>query len=413
MADGDSSAARRDLLELEPANRSRPEGEAPAHGKTRREGDADDRSSRKEDGEGDAKGADKDKDDGKDGKKGSGKRWPLIIGGVVLLVAILAGGWYWWSHRDLESTDDAYTEGRAVTIAPRVGGYVTELAVNDNQMVKAGDLLLRIDARDYTVQRDQARAQVALARTQLRAAEIDLDVARVRAPAQLAQAEAQRASALASQEQARADERRQRAVDPRATTQSNIDTATAALRVRTAAVAQAEAEVQVASVTQQTIDLAAATVEQRRAAVTQAEAQLAAADLNLSYTEIRAPQDGRVTRRNVERGGLLQPGTTVMNLVTPEVWVAANFKENQLARMRPGQPVEIEIDAFPDMKLRGHIDSVQMGSGARFSAFPSENATGNFVKIVRRVPVKIVIDSPPADRPIPLGLSVVPTVTVE
>lgn len=415
MADGDSSAARRDLLELEPANRSRPEGEAPARGKTRREGDADDRSSQKEDGDGDAKGADRDKnkDDVKDGKKGGGKRWPLIIGGVVLLVAILAGGWYWWSHRDLESTDDAYTEGRAVTIAPRVGGYVTELAVNDNQMVKAGDLLLRIDARDYAVQRDQARAQVALARTQLRAAEIDLDVARVRAPAQLAQAEAQRASALASQEQARADERRQRAVDPRATTQSNIDTATAALRVRTAAVAQAEAEVQVASVTQQTIDLAAATVEQRRAAVTQAEAQLAAAELNLSYTEIRAPQDGRVTRRNVERGGLLQPGTTVMNLVTPEVWVAANFKENQLARMRPGQPVEIEIDAFPDMKLRGHVDSVQMGSGARFSAFPSENATGNFVKIVRRVPVKIVIDGAPADRPIPLGLSVVPTVTVE
>jgi len=406
MADGDRGARSRDLLELERENRSRrPESEGPQpKDKQRQDGDTDERASRKD---ADAKGGDKD-----DGK--SGKRWPLIIGGVVLLLAILAGSWYWWSHRDLESTDDAYTEGRAVTIAPRVGGYVTELAVNDNQLVHAGDLLLRIDARDYTVQRDQARAQLALARTQLRAAEIELDVTRIRAPAQLAQAEAQRASAQASQEQARADERRQRAVDPRATTQANIDTATATLRVRTAAVSQAEAEVQVASVTQQTIDLAEATVEQRRAAVTQAEAQLAAAELNLSYTEIRAPQDGRVTRRNVERGALLQPGTTVMNLVTPEVWIAANFKENQLARMRPNQPVDIRVDAFPDLRMHGHVDSVQMGSGARFSAFPSENATGNFVKIVRRVPVKIVIDNGvPPGQSLPLGLSVVPTVTVE
>ncbi len=410
MADGDRMARSRDLLALERANRSTPVENPDA--KNRRENDERERAdSDKEPAKRSAKQADDKKEDG-DGK--GRKRWPLIIGAAVLLLAVIGGGWYWWSHRDLESTDDAYTEGRAVTIAPRVGGYVTELAVDDNQLVKAGDLLLRIDVRDYTVQRDQARAQLALARTQLRAAEIDLEVARVRAPAQLAQAEAQRASAQASQEQARADERRQRAVDPRATTQSNIDTATAALRVRTAAVAQAEAEVQVASVTQQTIDLAQATVEQRRAAVTQAEAQLAAAELNLSYTEIRAPQDGRVTRRNVERGALLQPGTTVMNLVTPEVWIAANFKENQLARMRPNQPVDIRIDAFPDMKVHGHIDSVQMGSGARFSAFPAENATGNFVKIVRRVPVKIVIDDGvPADRPLPLGLSVVPTVNVE
>ena len=413
MADGDHGARRRDLLELEPENRSRrPDGErqdpAGKPGGPPKD-DVGDRTSRKDDA------PDKEApDEGKKDEGGSGKRWPLIIGAVVLVLAAIGGGWYWWSHRNLESTDDAYTEGRAVTIAPRVGGYVAELLVNDNQLVHAGDLLLRIDPRDYTVQRDQARAQLALSRTQLRAAEIDLNVTRIRAPAQLAQAEAQRASAQASQDQARADDRRQRAVDPRATTQANIDTATAALRVRTAAVAQAEAEVQVASVTQQTIDLAEATVEQRRAAVTQAEAQLATAELNLSYTEIRAPQDGRVTRRNVERGALLQPGTTVMNLVTPEVWVAANFKENQLARMRPGQRVEIGIDAFPDLKLHGHVDSVQMGSGARFSAFPSENATGNFVKIVRRVPVKFVIDQGlDPGRPLPLGLSVMPTVTVE
>jgi membrane fusion protein (multidrug efflux system) len=349
----------------------------------------------------------------KAGRKGPG-RWPLIIGGVVLVAAIVGGGWYWWSQRNLESTDDAYTEGRAISIAPRAAGYVTELAVSDNQFVHAGDLILRIDQRDYIVRRDEARAQVELARTQLRQAQVQLDIERVRAPAQLAQAEAQRSSALAGQTQAQADYRRQRSVDPRATTQSNIDVANATLQTRTAAVQQAEAEVQIASLTQENIRLAEATVAQRRAAVTEAEAQLAQAELNLSYTEIRAPQDGRVTRRNVEKGALLQTNATVMSLVTPEVWITANFKENQLDRMKPGQPVEIEVDAFPDLALHGHVDSVQMGSGARFSAFPAENATGNFVKIVRRVPVKIVIDRGlPTDMQMPLGLSVAPTVNVE
>jgi membrane fusion protein (multidrug efflux system) len=356
--------------------------------------------------------------DGKDGKgkpggKGPG-RWPLIIGGLVLVAAIIGGGWYWWSNRNLESTDDAYTEGRAISIAPRVGGYVTELAVGDNQFVHAGDLLLRIDQRDYIVQRDQARAQVELARTQLRQAEVQLEIERVRAPAQLQQAEAQRASARAGQAQAQADYRRQRSVDPRATTQTNIDVANATLQTRTAAVQQAEADVEIASLTQQNIQLTEATVAQRRAALTQAEAQMAQAELNLSYTEIRAPEDGRVTRRNVEQGALLQTGATLMSLVTPDLWITANFKENQLDRMKPGQPVEIEVDAFPDLELHGHVDSVQMGSGARFSAFPAENATGNFVKIVRRVPVKIVIDRGlPPDMPVPLGLSVAPTVNVE
>jgi membrane fusion protein (multidrug efflux system) len=356
------------------------------------------------------------KDDGKDQKDNGNRpgRRPLIIGGIVLLVAVVAGAWYWWSHRNLESTDDAYTEGRAVTVAPRVGGYVTELAVDDNQFVHAGDLLFRIDPRDYVVQRDEARAQVQLAQTQLRAAELDLEITRVRAPAQLAEAQAQRDSARASRDQAEADYRRQRSVDPRATTQSSIDTATATLRVRTAAVAQAEAQVQIASETQEMIQVAEATVEQRRAALAQAEAQLAQAELNLSYTEVRAAQDGRVTRRNLEKGALLQVGGTVMTLVTPEVWIAANFKENQLDHMRPGQSVEVEVDAFPSLKLHGHVDSIQMGSGARFSAFPAENATGNFVKIVRRVPVKIVIDSGlDPNMQMPLGLSVVPTVTVE
>ncbi|HWL80598.1 MAG TPA: efflux RND transporter periplasmic adaptor subunit [Roseomonas sp.] len=341
-------------------------------------------------------------------------RWPLIIGGIVLLLAIIGGAWYWWSHRNLESTDDAYTEGRAVTIAPKISGYVAELAVRDNQFVHAGDLLLRIDASDLTAQRNQARANLQLARAQLGAAQVQLEVAQVRAPAQLQQAEAQLKAAQASQAQAEAEYRRQRRVDPRATTQSSIDTANAQLQAQTANVAQAEAQLRIAKLTEQDIELAQAAVEQRKAQVEQAEAQLNEAETMLSYAVLRAPQDGWVTRRNVEQGGFVQPGSTVMNLVTPDLWVTANFKETQLTEMQPGQPVTIEVDAFPGLELRGHVDSIQRGSGARFSAFPAENATGNFVKIVRRVPVKIIIDSGlPDNEPLPLGLSVVPTVKVE
>ncbi len=133
--------------------------------------------------------------------------------------------------------------------------------------------------------------------------------------------------------------------------------------------------------------------------------------MNLSFTRITAPQDGWVTRRNVEQGNYLQPGGQIMALVTPDLWVTANFKETQLARMRAGQRVGIEVDAYPKLDLKGHVDSVQLGSGSKFSAFPAENATGNFVKIVQRVPVKIVIDSGlDPNQPLPLGLSVTPTV---
>ncbi|WP_146742533.1 HlyD family secretion protein, partial [Lonsdalea quercina] len=138
------------------------------------------------------------------------------------------------------------------------------------------------------------------------------------------------------------------------------------------------------------------------------------ANLNLSYTEVRAPYDGFITRRNVQVGSLVQPGTALFSLVSPNTWITANFKESQLERMRPGNKVEITVDAWPKMKLEGHIDSIQMGSGSRFSAFPAENATGNYVKIVQRVPVKIIIDKGlDPERPLPVGLSVEPKVTVK
>jgi membrane fusion protein (multidrug efflux system) len=351
------------------------------------------------------------RDDDDDGKPT--RRWPLVVLGVVVLLAIVAGVVYWLMTRGLESTDDAYTEGNAVAFAAKVSGYVTELRVDDNTLVHKGDLLLKIDPRDYLTAREQARASLSLARAQLSSAQVDLEIARTRAPATLLQAQAQLAQAQANQSQAQREYNRQRAVDPRATTQTNVDQATAQLQANSAFVQSAEAQVRIASLVQQTIQAAEDTVAQRQAQVAQAEANLAQSEVNLSYTELKAPQDGRITRRNVDLGTFVQAGQQVFYIVTPQVWVTANFKETQLADIRPGQPVSMALDAYPNLRLHGHVDSIQEGSGARFSAFPAENATGNFVKIVRRVPVKIVIDSGLDNQNgLPLGISVTPTVTV-
>ena len=355
--------------------------------------------------------------DGKDGEKdGKNKnsRLPLIILAIVVVVGAIAGGIYWFLHRNQVGTDDAYTEGRAVLIAPQVSGYVVNLAVNDNQFVHKGDLLVQIDTRPYVAARDQAKGQVEVAQAQLENAKANLDLAKDTFPARLKQAEAQRDQARAQQQKAQADLKRQRSIDPRATTQQDIDAAVAAAAEAGATTGSQEANVDINRPIKLNIALVAAQVQQAEAQVTQAQAQLDQAELNLAYTHVVAPQDGWVTRRNVEMGNYLQSGAQIMALVTPEVWVTANFKESQLDRMRPGQRVEFKVDAYPSLKLRGHVDSIQLGSGSRFSAFPAENATGNYVKIVQRVPVKIVIDSGlDPNLPLPLGLSVTPTVYFE
>ncbi|WP_213766096.1 HlyD family secretion protein [Caballeronia sp. dw_19] len=358
-------------------------------------------------------GQDKSNDKSNGEKKGPGKK-PLIILAIVVVLLILGGLIWWFATRNQVSTDDAYTDGDAVTIAPKVSGYVVVMNLGDNKFVHKGDLLIKIDPRDYQAQLDQANAQLGLAKAQLNAAQVQLDIARVQYPAQLTQAKAQEQSAQASLAQTRAAYERQRAVDVRATSQQNIDTATAQQKSALANVAQAQAQVKTASLVPQQISQAQATVEERRQQVEQAEAQVEAAALNLSYTELRAPADGWVTKRNVQYGTFLQAGTSIFSLVTTTVWVTANFKESQLERMRPGDSVDVSVDAYPDLKLHGHVDSIQLGSGSRFSAFPAENATGNFVKIVQRVPVKILIDSGmQPDLPLPLGLSVVPKVMLK
>ncbi len=265
-------------------------------------------------------------------RKAPGKT-PLIILATVVLLLILGGLIWWFVTRNQVSTDDAYTDGDAVTIAPKVSGYVVVMNLGDNKFVHKGDLLIKIDPRDYQAQLDQANGgNSELAKAQLKvAAQVQLDIARVQYPAQLTQAKAQEQSAQANLAQTRAAYERQRTVDIRATSQQNIDTATAQQKSALANVAQAQAQVKTASLVPQQISQAQATVEERRQDVHQAEAQVEAAALNLSYTELRAPADGWVTKRNVQVQALsLQAGTSMFSLVVTTVWVTDNFKESQL-----------------------------------------------------------------------------------
>ncbi|WP_288877766.1 HlyD family secretion protein [uncultured Kosakonia sp.] len=346
-------------------------------------------------------------------RKRPGKK-PLIILGIVVVVMVVVALVWWLLTRNQETTDDAFTDGDAVTIAPKVAGYVTDLRVKDNQRVKKGDLLVVIDPRDATAQRDQAQAQLGLATAQLHQAQAQLALSKVQYPAQRDEARAQVLKAKADLANAEAAYKRQRGVDPRATTQQNIDTANAQLRSAQAQLASAQAQLEVAEQVQLQIRQQETNVEAREQQVAQAKAQLETANLNLSWTNVRAPFDGYVTKRNVQTGTLVQAGSALFSLVSQEVWVTANFKESQLERMRPGNKVTVTVDAWPDLELEGHVDSIQQGSGSKFAAFPSENATGNFVKIVQRVPVKIVIDKGlDPNKPLPLGLSVEPKVTLE
>ena len=344
-----------------------------------------------------------------------GQRRPLVVLGGILVFALLigSGAYYYFSTRNIESTDDAYTDGRAVSIAPQVSGQVVSLDVTDNEFVHKGQPLIHIDPRQYVSDRDFAQGVLDTAKAQLAGLTFGAEIARKNFPARLKQAQAQLASAQAAEVKAEADYQRQRSLPKQATTQQDVDAATAALQQAQAQVKLAEAQVLEAEPVPQQIGQADAQVGQQKGQTEQAKARLDQAELNLSWTVVTAPQDGWITKRNVEMGNYVTPGQQIFSIVSPEVWVTANFKETQLALMRPGQKVTIAVDAFPQLHLKGHVDSIQLGSGSKFTAFPPENATGNFIKIVQRVPVKIAIDSglDPAI-PLPLGISVVPAVMV-
>ncbi len=363
-----------------------------------------------------------DSDEGDDHAKQTGedqatrkKRRPIVIGVVilVLLLGVLGGLYYYLANKNIEDTDDAFTDGRAIQIAPQIAGQVVSLDVTDNQFVRKGDALIHIDPRQYINTRDQNQATLDTAKAQLSGQKLNAEVAKKNFPAALQAAQANLDAAKASLVQRQADFARQKSLPRQATTQQDVDAATSNLQNAQAQVLLMQSRVVQAEPVQQQIGETEAQVRQLSGQGEQAQAQLAQANLNLSYTVVRAPQDGWITKRNVEKGNYVTAGQQIFSIVSPDVWVTANFKETQLNLMRSGQSVIITVDAYPTLKLRGHVDSIQSGSGSRFSAFPAENATGNFVKIVQRVPVKIVIDSGmDPTLPLPLGLSVEPAVTV-
>lgn len=339
----------------------------------------------------------------------SPRRKRIALG--VLTVLLLLAATRYWTTLGTVTTDDAVLEAQVVPIAPKISGYVTQLLVADNQHVKAGDVLLQIAPEDYQFARDQAAADLKAAQARLEAAEHSQARTAVAAPADAVAATAQVASAEAAWRNAARNLERLQAMGDLARSRQSLDGAVADEADRRAKLDDARARLTSAAMVPDAVAIAAAQVKELQAAVAYAEAVLAQAEKNLADTKIIAPITGRVTKRSAEIGAYLQPGQQVMALVGDTLWVTANFKETQLTGMKPGLPATIVIDAYPDKSWSGKVDSVQAGSGARFALFPPENATGNFVKIVQRVPVKILFDPPlPAEIQAGPGMSVTPTV---
>ena len=340
------------------------------------------------------------------------KHIKVIIG---LLVAVVGVSAYYYAHRSEVSTDNASIEGRTVVISPKVQGYVKTLNIQDNQLVKAGDVLLEIDSTDYIIRRDRAKATLAAAQAAANASHSNLETTTVSAPSNVDAATAQVASAEATWEKTFNDRQRMESLfSVGACSRQQLDEAIATEKFSRSSLDKMRADLRSASTAPSVIAAAKDTSQQFKAQVNQAEADLVQAENDLANTKIIAPMDGRMTKRSVEIGNYVQAGQQLSSLVGTELWIVANFKETQLANMQPGQVVDIHIDAFPNVKLRGKVDSLQAGTGAHFSLFPAENATGNFVKIVQRVPVKIIFDSIP-DVALHLGpgMSVIPTVYTE
>jgi membrane fusion protein (multidrug efflux system) len=373
----------------------------------------------------------------------------MILGVVMVVIAAVSLGLY-FHYRDRVTTDDAQVDGHITPISSKIYGNVVEVLVEDNQQVKAGQILLRIDPRDYQAKVDQARAALALtesqshaaqvgvpltqettqsgtsaAEAQVSAAEADYQQAKVAeekaATSELAYARANVEARQAASERAQADLARMKPLMEKAeisqqqydafqaaarvaeselkasqekavTARQEVETAHAKTLAAAAKVNQARAALAQSIASQKQVTIRVAEVSSAVAAVSQARANRAAAELQLSYTTITAAIDGIVTKKTVEVGQVVQPGQGLMVLIPlHDVWITANFKETQLDNVRPGQKAEIEVDMY-GKRFKGKVDSIAGATGARLSLLPPENATGNYVKVVQRIPVKIVLD---------------------
>jgi membrane fusion protein (multidrug efflux system) len=337
------------------------------------------------------------------------RRRPVVSAiGAVLLAALFGGGYlYADSASHFQSTDDAFVAARQTALAPKVSGYLTTVPVTDNEHVAAGDVIARVDDRDYRIALEQAEAQVAAAQASIENIDAQLEVQQAQIGANQAQVDQTQAALVFAQQQAA---RYQHLEQTGYGTVQNSEQYTSQLHQQQASLQSAQATLNLA---QRQVQALKAQRKSAVASLGQAQAQSDQAKLNLSYTTVTAAQPGRVVNLGAAVGQFAQPGTNLTMFVPDEIWVTANFKEIQLDRMRPGQPVTLRIDAYPGRVIRGHVESVQPGSGTAFSLLPAQNATGNYVKIVQRVPVKIVMDSPPTDVALGPGMSVVPTVRVD
>lgn len=335
--------------------------------------------------DGDDRGEDDDDDDEESEKKESQPSFfqstAFKIGAVVLLIVVVMVALIWWLNaRHYEDTDDAFIDTHIIHIAPQISGQVVAIHVNDNQFVRAGQPLIEIDSADATAKLNQVVAQEAQADTQYNQA---------LATERGAEAQAQNA------ERDLARYRLLQSTTPAAVAQQQIDQAVATDKN---AIAQR--------------DSARAQISGALAQIKVDKAQIAAAQLTLGYTRIAAPVEGTIAQRSVALGNYVTPGQEMMAIVPLHIWVTANFKETQLADMRVGQHVTISIDACAGGDIRGHVDSIQRGAGQAFGILPPENATGNYVKVVQRVPVKILLDRVPKNCVLGPGMSVEPSVKV-
>jgi membrane fusion protein (multidrug efflux system) len=336
-------------------------------------------------------------------------RRPLrVLAALATAAALIVGAVSWWlDARQWVTTDDAFIDAHMVLIAPQVAGRLARVLAGDNERVAAGQLLVALDPAEYQAKLDQATAN------------------RAAAAGSLAQAKAQRIALIANEEEARAEvgvaeanaahaasqlQRTQSLVERQFASRQQLDNDLANARSTSSTLLAAQKKLAAAGAQ---LEVAASQIATAKANLESASAHEEEARLDLAYTRVVAPEAGRVAHKNVAGGDYVQVGQNLMALVPLEVWVTANFKETQLDRIRIGQPVEIRIDSYPDKVFRGRVDSFAAGSGAAFSLLPPENATGNFVKVVQRVPVKIVFDSPPDPHfPLGPGMSVVPSVKV-
>lgn len=320
------------------------------------------------------------------------KKKAFMIVGAVVVVGLIGGYFYSGYRKTHISTDDAFIDGNVHTIAAKINGTVKNILVTDNQPVKQGDLLLEIDPADYRVRYREASSAVG-------AEKAKLDEAGTKIEAAKANLELQRANLkLAEIEKTRSENLFQKEVIPR----DRYDRAMTAHEIAVAQVKAAEEQLRTAQSQKLT---QASTIKQK-------EATAALADLNYQYTKIYAPVDGYVAKKSVQTGNQIQAGQPLMAVVAlDDIWVTANYKETQMENIHPGQIVKIKVDSYPGKVFTGKVDSIMAGTGVTFSLFPSENATGNYVKVVQRIPIKIVLDEEAdKDRVLRIGMSVEPTV---